>query len=74
MELPNNVYDILKWVCIIFLPAFSTAYSALAGIWNLPFAEQIPATVTVIAMFIGALIGVSSVQYNKNADSKNADS
>lgn len=69
MKLPNNVYDILKWVCIIFLPAFSTAYSALAGIWNLPFAEQIPATVTVIAMFIGALIGVSSVQYNKNADS-----
>ena len=68
MKLPDNVYDILKWACIIFLPALSTAYSALAGIWNLPFAEQIPATVTVIAMFIGALIGVSSVQYNRGAD------
>lgn len=67
MKLPNNVYDILKWVCIIFLPALSTAYSALAGIWDLPFAEQIPATLTVIALFIGALIGVSSAQYNKGA-------
>lgn len=67
MKLPNNVYDILKWACIIFLPALSTAYSALAGIWNLPFAEQIPATLTVIALFIGALIGVSSAQYNKGA-------
>lgn len=68
MKLPDNAYDILKWACIIFLPALSTAYSALAGIWNLPFAEQIPATLTVISLFIGALIGVSSVQYNKGAD------
>ena len=65
IKIPDNVYDVLKWVCLIFLPAFSTAYSALAGIWNLPFAEQIPATITVISLFLGTLIGVSAAEYNR---------
>ena len=72
MKIPDKVYDALKWVCLIFLPAFSTAYSALAGIWGLPCAEQIPSTVTVISLFLGTLLGVSSAEYNRagNADSK----
>lgn len=65
MKIPDKLYDILKWICLIFLPAFSTAYSALAGIWNLPNAEQIPATVTVISLFLGTLLGVSSAEYNR---------
>ncbi len=56
MKIPDELYDILKWVCLIFLPALSTAYSALAGIWSLPFGEQIPATVTVISLFLGTLL------------------
>ena len=65
MKIPDELYDILKWVCLIFLPALSTAYSALAGIWSLPFGEQIPATVTVISLFLGTLLGVSSAEYNR---------
>ena len=65
MKIPNGLYDKLKWVCLIFLPALSTAYSALAGIWNLPYAEQIPATVTVVSLFLGTLLGVSSAEYNR---------
>ncbi|MBQ9346951.1 MAG: hypothetical protein IJT94_06355 [Oscillibacter sp.] len=73
MNIPDELYDILKWVCLIFLPAFSTAYSALAGIWGLPGAEQIHATVTVISLFLGTLLGVSSAEYNR-VNSKGADS
>ena len=65
MKIPNRLYDKLKWVCLIFLPALSTAYSALAGIWNLPYAEQVPATVTVVSLFLGTLLGVSSAEYNR---------
>ena len=65
IQIPDGVYDVLKWVCLIFLPAFSTAYSALAGIWGLPFGEQIPATVTVVSLFLGTLLGVSSAEYNR---------
>ena len=64
--IPNEVYDALKWAAIIGLPALSTAYSALAGIWGLPFAGEVPQTISVLALFIGTLLGVSSVGYNQN--------
>lgn len=65
MKLDNKVYDVLKWVALVVLPAIATLYTALAGVWGLPFAEEIPATITAIDLFIGALLGVSTVRYNK---------
>ena len=65
MALPNKVYDILKWLCILGLPALSALYSTLAGIWNLPFAEQIPATITAGTAFLGTILGVSSISYKQ---------
>lgn len=46
----NKIYDILKWVAQIFLPALGTLYFALAGIWDFPFSE-VP---TVSLQFTGA--------------------
>ena len=65
MKLDNKVYDVLKWVALVVLPAIATLYTALASVWGLPFAEEIPATITAIDLFIGALLGVSTAQYNK---------
>lgn len=65
MKLDNKVYDILKWVALVVFPAIATLYTALAGVWGLPFAEEIPATITAIDLFIGALLGVSTARYNK---------
>lgn len=65
MKLDNKVYDVLKWVALVVLPAVATLYTALAGVWGLPFAQEIPATITAIDLFIGALLGVSTAQYNK---------
>lgn len=63
--LDNKVYDILKWVALIVLPAIATLYTTLAGIWGFPYGEEIPATITAVDLFLGALLGVSSVKYNK---------
>ena len=60
------MYDVLKWVCIIVLPAIATLYMGLAKIWDLPFETEIPQTITVIDAFLGALLGVSTIQYNKD--------
>lgn len=65
MKLNDKIYDVLKWVALIVLPAIATLYTALAGIWGLPYAQEIPATITAIDLFIGALLGVSTAQYNK---------
>ena len=61
----NKVYDILKWIAQIFLPALGTLYFALAGIWNFPYAEAIVGTITAIDTFLGIILGISTVQYNK---------
>lgn len=66
MVLPDKVYDVLKFIAQIFLPAVSTLYLALAGIWNLPFGEQISGTIMAIDTFLGVLLGISSANYNKN--------
>lgn len=65
MKLSNKVYDVLKFLCTIFFPACGTLYFALAQIWNLPLAEEVVGTISAITVFIGAIIGISSLNYNK---------
>ena len=65
MKLPDKVYNVLKWIALICLPALSTFYGILADIWNLPYGEQIPRTLTAIGLLIGALIGISQMSINK---------
>ena len=66
----NKVYDTLKWIAMYLLPAFGTLYFALAGIWGLPYGEQIVGTITAIDTFLGVILGISTAQYNKRADGK----
>lgn len=61
----NKVYDILKYVAMVVLPALGTLYFALAGIWGFPYGEQIVGTITAIDTFLGVLLGVSTNKYNK---------
>lgn len=65
MKLNNKAYDVLKWICLIVLPAIGTLYYALAGIWNFPYGEQVVGTITAIDTFLGAIIGISTINYNK---------
>ena len=66
MKMSNKVYDILKWIAQIFLPACGTLYFALAGIWNFPNAEGVVGTITAIDTFLGCLLGISTANYNKS--------
>ena len=61
----NKVYDVLKWIAMVVLPALGTLCFALAGIWELPYAEQVVGTVTAVDTFLGVLLGVSSMHYKK---------
>ena len=65
MTMTNKVYDVLKWIAQYFLPAIGTLYFALAGIWGLPYGEQVVGTITAVDTFLGVLLGISSAQYNK---------
>lgn len=63
--LPDSVYDLLKWLSLVFFNAVGVLYKTLASIWGLPYGEEVLTTCAAVALFIGALIGVSTAQYNK---------
>ena len=69
MELSNKVYDVLKYVAQIILPALATLYFALSKIWGLPYGEEIVGTISAIDVFLGALLGISTASYNKKVKS-----
>lgn len=64
----NKIYDILKEIAQIWLPALATLYFTLASIWGLPYAEQIVGTISAIDVFLGAVLKISTIQYNKGVD------
>ena len=69
----NKVYDVLKYIAQIVLPALATLYFALAQIWGLPYGEQIVGTITAVDAFLGAILRISTIQYeNKQEDSEDA--
>lgn len=65
MKLNDKVYDVLKWIVMIVIPALTTAYVGLAAIWGFPCAEEVAKTSAVICTLLGALLGISTAQYNK---------
>lgn len=65
MKMSNRVFDILKWIAILLLPALATLVSVVFKIWNLPYGPEISATITAVATFLGAILGVSHIQYKK---------
>ena len=69
MKLPNNVYDVLKWIAVVVLYAASTAFSVIAQAWGVSADIVTPVVVTInaIGTLLGAVIGVSTAKYyNQN--------
>ena len=66
IKMSNKVYNILKWIAMYLLPGAGTLYFTLAGIWGLPYREQIVATLTAVDTFLGVILGISTAQYNKS--------
>lgn len=65
----NKTYDILKWIALVVLPALATLYSTIALIWGLPYGEAVAGTITAIDVFLGAILGISSIKYAKQVTS-----
>lgn len=61
----DKLYDILKQLAQLWLPALATLYAALAGIWGFPYGDQIVGTIVAINTFIGAGLGLSSNAFKK---------
>ena len=67
MKMSNKCYDILKYIAQIVLPALGTLYFALAKIWQFPYGAEIVGTITAVDAFLGALLKISTDQYNQES-------
>lgn len=61
----NKIYDVLKWIALIALPALATLIATIFTIWNIPYGDAISATIMAIDTFLGVCLGVSTSSYNK---------
>ena len=69
----NKVYDVLKFVAQILLPALGSLYLALSKIWGFPYGEEIVGTLSAIDLFLGAVLKLSSAQYYKEQQAMMAE-
>ena len=64
--LSNKVFDALKWIVMVAIPALTTAYVGLSAIWGFPYADEVAKTSAVVCVLLGSLLGISSVKYYKD--------
>lgn len=69
MKLTDTVYNVLKWMIVIVLPAVGTLYAALSAVWGWPYSEEVVTSITAVDTFLGAVLCISTASYR--ADSKN---
>lgn len=69
--LNNKLYDILKWVAMLFLPALATLISVVFAVWNIPYGDEISKTIMALDAFLGAILGISHIQYKKEQNENN---
>ena len=64
-KISDRLYDVLKWVTLVCIPAFTTAYVGLAAIWGWSYADEVAKTSAVVCVLLGSLLGISTIAYNK---------
>ena len=69
-KIPDKVYDVLKWIALLVLPAIAVFYDKVGTIWNWSYVQEITGTIYQIDTLLGALIGLSTLEYNKEKQKK----
>lgn len=63
MKMKNEVYDVLKWVAMLLLPALATLVATVGSIWGLPYADQISQTIVAVNAALAMVLGISTINY-----------
>lgn len=66
MKLPNKVYDNLKWIVIIFIPAILSFYGVVGATCNIPHTQEVLTIGTAFDTTLGTILGISTISHNKS--------
>lgn len=70
MVLNDTIYTVLKWVGLILLPACAWLVARVAPVWGVQNVDAIVTTLNALGTFLGVLIGVSTLEYNREKDER----
>ena len=73
LKLNDNLYNLLKWITLVVIPALTTAYVGLSAVWGWPYATEIAKTSAVVCTLLGALLGISTATYYKDVKPEEGD-
>lgn len=62
----GRLYNVLKFLALVVLPATGTLYATLAGLWGLPAAQAVAGTILALDTFLGVILQISSSNYNSS--------
>lgn len=65
-RMSNKLYDTLKWVLSVLLPALATLYFALSELWRFPYVSEVLGTISAIELFLATILGISTAQYTSD--------
>ena len=63
--LNNKIYDVLKWITLVFLPALTTLVGVILNCFDVTCTDIILTIMTAVTTFLGAILGISNVNYKK---------
>lgn len=66
----KEIYDFLKKVALVILPALATLVITIFQIWDIPYGDKIGATITALDTALGIILGISSRNYYRNLNKK----
>ena len=66
MKLSDSAYNVLKWLVLVCIPALTTAYVGLDSVFGWGYADMVAKVSAIVCTLIGALIGISTAEYNKD--------
>lgn len=58
-----KLYDFLKWLALVLLPAIAALYVGVGSLWNFPAIPQVVGTITAVDTFLGLLLNKSSKNF-----------
>jgi hypothetical protein len=64
----NKVYDVLKFVALVLLPALGTLYFTVAATTGLPYGQEVVGVIVAVDTFLGLVLGLSTNQYRNSED------
>lgn len=65
MKIKDSVYDVLKWLVMIVIPALTTFYCVLDKVFAWDMAEIVATISAAFCACLGAILGISTAEYNK---------